>query len=50
MFDLKTKPLIDTTRFTATARPGQTTQRHLDAQSAKREYHARLWLRAPYWV
>ncbi|MHA7773072.1 hypothetical protein [Roseibium sp. M-1] len=41
---------LEATRFTANTRPDPHTQRHLDDATAKRERHARLWSRRPYWA
>lgn len=50
MLDIYAKSFLVASRFTANTRPDPQTQRHLDRQSEKRERHARLWQRTPYWV
>lgn len=50
MLDIYAKSFMEASRFTSYTRPSLQTQKHLDRQAEKRERHARLWWRAPYWV
>jgi len=50
MLEIYARSFLEASRFSSNTRPHPHTQRHLDAETAKRERHARLWWRRPYWA
>ncbi len=49
MLNIYARNFFEATRFSPSSRVDPRTQCHLDEMSAKRERHARLWGRRPYW-
>ncbi len=50
MLNIYARSFLEATRSSPVSHADQRPNRHLDEQSAKRERHARLWLRRPYWL
>ncbi len=50
MLNIFARSFLEATRTPRTPRLGQWRHSHQDEKTVKREQHARLWLRRPYWL